>query len=147
MPGRRRAALAATSVGLTLACMATWVPSSAVADPGPGPSAGQVAASKAAVAQRERLSATDGLTGQGNRRALDAKLADAWRRAQRSGNPLSVLIADIDHFRHFNDTYGHAVADDVLRAVASNIGGHMRRDTDLTARYDSDALAVVLPES
>ncbi|WP_278651921.1 GGDEF domain-containing protein [Pandoraea pnomenusa] len=101
----------------------------------------------AAVAQRERLSATDGLTGQGNRRALDAKLADAWRRAQRSGNPLSVLIADIDHFRHFNDTYGHAVADDVLRAVASNIGGHMRRDTDLTARYDSDALAVVLPET
>ncbi|VVD71536.1 Phytochrome-like protein cph2 [Pandoraea morbifera] len=101
----------------------------------------------ATVAQRERLSATDGLTGQGNRRAFDAKLADAWRRAQRSGNPLSVLIADIDDFRHFNDTYGHAVADDVLRAVASNIGGHMRRDTDLAARYGSDVMAVVLPET
>ncbi|MFJ2993517.1 diguanylate cyclase [Pandoraea sp. NPDC087047] len=100
-----------------------------------------------AAARLLRLSATDGLTGLANRSALDDKLASEWRRAKRSNRPLSILLTDIDHFRHFNDEYGHATGDDVLRAVAKNIGGQVRRDRDMVARYGGEAFAVVLPDT
>ncbi|MCI3206914.1 MULTISPECIES: diguanylate cyclase [Pandoraea] len=100
-----------------------------------------------AAARLVSLSVTDGLTGLANRRALDTKLAAEWRRAKRSGSPLSILFADIDHFKHFNDAYGHSVGDDVLRAVAKNIGGHVRRDSDMAARYGGEEFAVVLPDT
>lgn len=109
-----------------------------------------VAAIRTRVSATERLmslSVTDGLTGLSNRRALDAKLASEWRRARRSHNPMSILFVDIDHFKHFNDAYGHAVGDDVLRAVAKNIGGHTRRDADMAARYGGEEFAVVLPDT
>lgn len=102
-------------------------------------------ASKAA--RLVNLSVTDGLTGLSNRRALDAKLASEWRRARRSGSPLSILFVDIDHFKHFNDEYGHSIGDDVLRAVAKNIGAHTRRDADMAARYGGEEFAVVLPDT
>ncbi len=100
-----------------------------------------------AAARLVSLSVTDGLTGLANRRALDAKLVTAWRHAKRSNRPLSILFADIDHFKHFNDEYGHSIGDDVLRAVAKNIGGHVRRDTDMAARYGGEEFAVVLPDT
>ncbi|VVE79385.1 GGDEF domain-containing protein [Pandoraea sputorum] len=101
----------------------------------------------AAAARLMSLSMTDGLTGLANRRALDAKLGSEWRQAKRSGSPLSILFADIDHFKHFNDAYGHSIGDDVLRAVAKNIGGHVRRDSDMAARYGGEEFAVVLPDT
>ncbi|APD11312.1 hypothetical protein UC34_14730 [Pandoraea vervacti] len=100
-----------------------------------------------ATARLASLTTTDGLTGLANRRALDAKLAAEWRRAKRSGSPLSILFVDIDHFKHFNDTYGHAIGDDVLRAVAKNVGGHVRRDSDMAARYGGEEFAVILPDT
>ncbi|MBN4665777.1 diguanylate cyclase [Pandoraea nosoerga] len=100
-----------------------------------------------AATRLANLSATDGLTGLSNRRALDVRLKAEWRRAQHSGRPLSILFADIDHFKHFNDTYGHSVGDDVLRAVATNIGAHTRSDADMAARYGGEEFAVVLPDT
>jgi len=99
------------------------------------------------AAQLVSLSVTDGLTGLSNRRALDAKLASEWRHTKRADGPLSILFVDIDHFKHFNDKYGHLIGDDVLRAVAKNIGGHTRRDTDMAARYGGEEFAVVLPDT
>ncbi|ALS61288.1 GGDEF domain-containing protein [Pandoraea norimbergensis] len=100
-----------------------------------------------AMTRLASLSVTDGLTGLSNRRALDSKLALEWRRAQRSGTSLSVLFIDVDYFKHFNDEYGHAVGDDVLRAVAHNIAGHMRRDADMAARFGGEEFAVVMPDT
>ncbi|PTD99096.1 GGDEF domain-containing protein [Pandoraea apista] len=93
------------------------------------------------------LSVSDGLTGLSNRRSLEAKLASEWRRAKRSGSPFSVLFVDIDHFKQFNDNCGHSIGDDVLRVVAKNIGGHIRRDADMVARYGGEEFAVVLPDT
>lgn len=101
----------------------------------------------AAMTRLASLSVTDGLTGLNNRRSLDSKLAMEWRRAQRTGGPLSVLFIDIDFFKRFNDEYGHAVGDDVLKAVAQHIAGHVRRDTDMAARYGGEEFAVIMPDT
>ncbi|MFM0413078.1 GGDEF domain-containing protein [Paraburkholderia aromaticivorans] len=94
-----------------------------------------------------RLAATDPLTGLSNRRVLDTRLDEEWRRARRSGQPLSVLFIDIDHFKQFNDTYGHASGDEALIAVAECISATVRRWVDLVARYGGEEFAVILPET
>jgi diguanylate cyclase (GGDEF)-like protein len=94
-----------------------------------------------------RLAATDPLTGLGNRRVLDNRLDEEWRRARRSGQPLSVLFIDIDHFKHFNDAYGHASGDEALTSVAECISAAVRRSIDVVARYGGEEFAVVLPET
>ncbi|MDE1182255.1 sensor domain-containing diguanylate cyclase [Paraburkholderia sp.] len=94
-----------------------------------------------------RLAATDPLTGLANRRLLDARLDDEWQRARRTGSPLSVLFIDIDHFKRFNDTHGHASGDDALVAVAECIASTVRRSVDLVARYGGEEFAVVLPDT
>ena len=93
------------------------------------------------------LASTDALTGLANRRTLDATLEMDWRRSQRSGKPLSVIMIDIDHFKAFNDTYGHQIGDEALRQVAQVIKAHVRRPTDLAARYGGEEFAVVLNEA
>ena len=86
---------------------------------------------------------TDGLTGLRNRRAFDAKLRHAMRRARSETAPLSLLLLDIDHFKQFNDTYGHRTGDLVLRLVAGIIADNVKgRDT--AARYGGEEFAVVL---
>ncbi|MFU0839684.1 MAG: diguanylate cyclase [Pseudomonas fragi] len=97
--------------------------------------------------QLEALATTDPLTGLANRRKLDQTLEQEWRRAQRSGKPLSLIMFDIDHFKNFNDTYGHQDGDEALKRVAQTIRHCMHRSTDLAARYGGEEFAVVLSDT
>jgi diguanylate cyclase (GGDEF)-like protein len=105
--------------------------------------------SEVALANRrlEELAHVDGLTGVANRRHFDAGLATEWRRAQRDGRPLSVLMIDVDHFKRFNDCYGHQDGDRCLQAVASRIKDRARRPGDLAARYGGEEFALILPST
>lgn len=96
----------------------------------------------------ERLTAlamTDGLTGLANRRAFDDVLEREWKRTLREGSQMSLLLLDVDHFKQFNDHYGHQVGDDCLRSVADAVKGVVRRETDTAARYGGEEIAVILP--
>jgi diguanylate cyclase (GGDEF)-like protein/PAS domain S-box-containing protein len=90
------------------------------------------------------LAMTDGLTGLANRRAFDEALEREWKRTLREGTQVSLLLLDIDHFKRFNDLYGHQVGDDCLRAVAQAALGAVRQ-TDLVARYGGEEIAIILP--
>jgi diguanylate cyclase (GGDEF)-like protein/PAS domain S-box-containing protein len=94
----------------------------------------------------EKLSAqalTDGLTGLANRRAFDGDLDREWKRTLRDGTQISLLLLDIDHFKQFNDRYGHQVGDDCLRAIAVAVKEAVRA-TDVVARYGGEEIAVIL---
>lgn len=92
------------------------------------------------------LATIDGLTGLVVRRHFQAKMEEEFRRAKRYSKPLSYLMTDIDHFKKFNDTYGHQIGDMVLREVAK-IVRDSARDTDTAARYGGEEFAVILPET
>jgi diguanylate cyclase len=92
----------------------------------------------------EQHSNTDALTGLANRRALEEFFRSAQIVAMETGEPLSVLMIDIDHFKKFNDSYGHQVGDQVLRLVAKVLQESVRHG-DLTARYGGEELMAVLP--
>jgi diguanylate cyclase (GGDEF)-like protein/PAS domain S-box-containing protein len=91
------------------------------------------------------LALTDGLTGLANRRAFDEALEREWKRTLREGSQISLLMLDIDHFKQFNDLYGHQHGDDCLRAVATAVRNVVRRTTDIAARYGGEELAIILP--
>jgi diguanylate cyclase (GGDEF)-like protein len=93
----------------------------------------------------ESLAATDALTGVPNRRSFDFVLAREWRRAQREQSSLGLLLLDIDHFKSFNDRYGHPAGDACLTRVAAAVVDAVRRPSDVTARYGGEEFAVVLP--
>ncbi len=95
----------------------------------------------------ERLSSLDGLTGISNRRRFDEYLEQEWLRAARGNKVLSLLLADIDHFKTFNDNYGHQGGDDVLRRVAQAIERGVHRPGDLSARYGGEEFAIILPDT
>lgn len=94
----------------------------------------------------ERDAVVDGLTGLHNRRWFDQKLPRLVRRHLVGGSPMSLLVLDVDHFKSFNDRFGHAAGDAVLRAVAGAVIGGLR-PTDVAARYGGEELVVVLPET
>jgi diguanylate cyclase (GGDEF)-like protein len=100
-----------------------------------------------AVANREleKLSRQDGLTGIANRRYFDSYLATEMRRGVRDRQPLSLILSDVDHFKAFNDCYGHQAGDDCLRRVAAALSLEGRRPADLAARYGGEEFAMVLP--
>jgi diguanylate cyclase len=91
-------------------------------------------------------SLTDPLTGLGNRKYFDRSYAMAVQAALASGEPLSLLMFDIDHFKSFNDSYGHLTGDQVLRLVSMSLK-HTIKGQDITARYGGEEFAVVLPNT
>ncbi|WP_414449743.1 diguanylate cyclase [Burkholderia sp. 22PA0099] len=97
------------------------------------------------------LSRTDPLTGLQNRRALDIALANEWERLQRNnggdGGSLSVLFIDVDHFKQYNDRFGHAQGDTALRFLAECIRAHTQRRADIVARYGGEEFVAVLPNT
>lgn len=95
--------------------------------------------------QLTQLSLNDALTGIANRRMFDAYLKQEWRRAMREQTPLSIMLADVDHFKNYNDTYGHQQGDMCLIGVAAVMQLHMQRPADLLARYGGEEFAVILP--
>lgn len=95
----------------------------------------------------EVYSHTDGLLNIANRKYFDQRLEEEWLRAIRSQQPVGMLMIDVDHFKRYNDTYGHQAGDACLRAVAKAAASGLARSTDLLARYGGEELAVVLPNT
>jgi len=102
---------------------------------------------KDALEQMERMAATDGLTGLANRRHFDDVAGQEWRRCGREQWPLSVLLLDADHFKLFNDRYGHLAGDGCLRAIASQLAVAARRPGDLAARYGGEEFLLLMPHT
>lgn len=94
-----------------------------------------------------RLSDRDPLTDLANRRALGLRLSQEWRRAERQQQPLGLLMADIDHFKAYNDHYGHVRGDTCLRKVAQGLAATVTRAGDMVARYGGEEFAFLLPGS
>jgi len=92
-----------------------------------------------------KLSATDPLTGIGNRRAFDSALTMEWGRAAREGTQLALLAIDVDHFKAFNDHYGHPEGDACLRLVAEILSAGLRRPPDFAARVGGEEFSAILP--
>jgi diguanylate cyclase (GGDEF)-like protein len=93
----------------------------------------------------EELSVTDPLTGLTNRRKFDAAIDDEWRRAQRRGSPMALLMIDADHFKQFNDSHGHQAGDQMLIGIAVCIADSVHRAGDCAARFGGEEFAVLLP--
>jgi diguanylate cyclase (GGDEF)-like protein/PAS domain S-box-containing protein len=102
---------------------------------------------KNALEQMERMAATDGLTGLANRRHFEVVAEEEWRRCAREQHALSVMMLDADHFKLFNDRYGHLVGDGCLRAIASQLTAAARRPGDLAARYGGEEFLLLLPHT
>jgi diguanylate cyclase (GGDEF)-like protein len=97
--------------------------------------------------QLQQLATMDGLTQIANRRRLDTWIGKEWRRLTREKTPLSVIMCDIDHFKQYNDTYGHQTGDDCLKRVARAIAHTARRSADLAARYGGEEFIIALPNT
>ena len=95
--------------------------------------------------QLDILTSTDGLTHIANRRSFDAALEQEWNRQQRAEVPLSLMMLDVDHFKKYNDHYGHLQGDECLRKIARALAGFARRPGDLAARYGGEEFVLMLP--
>ena len=95
--------------------------------------------------QLEALSATDGLTGLANRRRFDSCWAEEWQRALRTGASLAVIMLDVDHFKAYNDHYGHQQGDECLRRVGEALRVNVRRAGELAARYGGEEFVMIMP--
>jgi diguanylate cyclase (GGDEF)-like protein len=100
-----------------------------------------------AIDELRHLSSLDGLTGVLNRRSFDERLEREWRRAGRDAASIAVLMVDIDHFKRYNDHYGHQAGDACLQRLARALGGTVARPADLVARYGGEEFAIILPDT
>lgn len=100
-----------------------------------------------ALEQLKRLASLDGLTQVANRRSFDETLDREWQRLSREQQPLALMLCDIDHFKAYNDTYGHQAGDDCLKQVAAVLQQVTRRPADLAARYGGEEFALILPNT
>lgn len=94
-----------------------------------------------------KLVALDGLTGIGNRRRFDDALAMEWQRSRRHDTPLALVLCDVDHFKLYNDQFGHPAGDLCLKRVAAVLNGQLKRPADLAARYGGEEFALLLPQT
>jgi diguanylate cyclase (GGDEF)-like protein len=101
----------------------------------------------AVEAELARLSRTDALTGLPNRRRFDEAFCGSFGTSRRTGRPSSLLIVDADHFKRYNDRYGHAVGDAVLKAIARALCGGVHRPEDLVCRVGGEEFALLLPDT
>lgn len=95
----------------------------------------------------DRLSRHDALTGLANRRHFDDEMQQEWRRAARQQSPVALLMIDIDHFKHYNDTLGHVSGDACLRRAASIIAAHARRPGELAVRFGGEEFLLLFPDT
>ena len=94
-----------------------------------------------------RIATVDWLTSVANRRSFDEALESEWLRCRRSGDPLALLLIDVDHFKRYNDHYGHQAGDTCLRALGKAMRGACLRPGDLAARYGGEEFAMLLPKT
>ena len=97
--------------------------------------------------QLETLAETDALTGVANRRRLERTLQVEWGRAQRGGHPIAVVMIDVDHFKRYNDAFGHPAGDTALVRLAGAFAQGARRVYDVVGRYGGEEFLIVLPQS
>lgn len=97
--------------------------------------------------QLETLSHTDPLTGLANRRVLEKVLEQEWSRLSRASGCLSIIVCDVDHFKGFNDHYGHDQGDRCLQQIAKALEGTLSRPSDLVVRYGGEEFVLVLPDT
>ncbi|SIR29439.1 GGDEF domain-containing response regulator [Halanaerobium kushneri] len=102
---------------------------------------------KAVNKKLEKIALQDGLTGLANRRLFDKTLKDELNRAKRNKNSLALIMADIDNFKVYNDTYGHQQGDECLKKVASVLAKNAKRASDFSARYGGEEFAVILADT
>jgi diguanylate cyclase (GGDEF)-like protein len=95
----------------------------------------------------EKISCIDSLTGAYNRRKFNQVLKSEWERCKRYSIPISILMIDIDHFKSFNDNYGHQAGDSCIRQVAKVLLNYASRSSDIVARYGGEEFAIVLPHT
>lgn len=107
----------------------------------------QAAALQKANQYLQLLANLDGLTQIPNRRQFDEYLNQEWRRLSRENLPLSLILCDIDYFKHYNDYYGHLAGDTCLKEVAQAIERAVKRPADLVARYGGEEFAVIMPNT
>jgi two-component system cell cycle response regulator len=100
-----------------------------------------------ANARLKAQATVDGLTGIANRRTFDERLDFEWRRLRRERQPLSLIMADIDFFKRYNDRYGHLLGDECLKTVADRFQAELKRPADLAARYGGEEFAAILPNT
>jgi diguanylate cyclase (GGDEF)-like protein len=130
----------ATRIGSILAALAVFVLGTTLF------LAREISRRAAAEEKLEELATTDALTGLRNRRKFDASIEIEWRRAARLKRPLALLMIDADHFKSFNDTFGHQAGDEVLVGIAICISDSVKRAGDCAARYGGEEFAVLLPD-
>ncbi|MFZ5476047.1 MAG: diguanylate cyclase [Myxococcota bacterium] len=102
---------------------------------------------KQANLHMQRLAETDALTGVANRRKIEQILVTEWGRAVRAKHPLSVVLVDVDHFKLFNDHYGHPAGDRVLTSLCGAFQAGVRRVYDVVGRYGGEEFLIILPEA